>query len=63
MNKKYVEITKNESGVALVIALVMMTVLTLIGLAASFTSTFEIMLSGEKGDQPMHSILLIAGLM
>jgi hypothetical protein len=48
MNKKYVEITKNESGVALVIALVMMTVLTLIGLASTFTSTFEIMLSGEK---------------
>ncbi len=48
MNKKYVEITKNESGVALVIALIMMTVLTLIGLASTFTSTFEIMLSGEK---------------
>ncbi len=33
---------------ALVVALVMMVVLTLIGLAATFTSTFEIMLSGEK---------------
>jgi len=33
---------------ALVIALVMMVVLTLIGLASTFTSTFEIMLSGEK---------------
>jgi len=48
MNKKKVEITKNESGVALVVALIMMTVLTLIGLASTFTSTFEIMLSGEK---------------
>jgi type IV pilus assembly protein PilX len=48
MNKKYVEIIKNESGVALVVALIMMTVLTLIGLASTFTSTFEIMLSGEK---------------
>jgi hypothetical protein len=48
MNKKYVEFIKNESGVALVIALVMMTVLTLIGLASTFTSTFEMMLSGEK---------------
>lgn len=38
----------NESGVALVIALVMMTVLTIIGLAAKFTSVFEIILSGEK---------------
>jgi hypothetical protein len=45
---KYGHFLKNESGMALVIALVMMTVLTLIGLAASFTSTFEIMLSGEK---------------
>ncbi len=40
--------SNNESGMALVIALVIMTVLTLIGLAATFTSTFEIMLSGEK---------------
>lgn len=39
---------KNESGMALVIALVIMTVLTLIGLASTFTSTFEILLSGEK---------------
>jgi Tfp pilus assembly protein PilX len=39
---------KNESGMALVVALVMMIVLTLIGLASTFTSTFEIMLSGEK---------------
>ncbi|MCX8117005.1 MAG: pilus assembly PilX N-terminal domain-containing protein [Desulfobacterota bacterium] len=38
----------NESGMALVIALVMMVVLTLIGLAATFTSNFEILLSGEK---------------
>lgn len=33
---------------ALVVALIMMIVLTLIGLASTFTSTFEIMLSGEK---------------
>lgn len=45
---KYGHFLKNESGMALVIALVMMTVLTLIGLASTFTSTFEIMLSGEK---------------
>lgn len=32
----------------LVIALILMTVLTLIGLASTMTSTFEIMLSGEK---------------
>jgi len=33
---------------ALVVALIIMIVLTLIGLASTFTSTFEIMLSGEK---------------
>jgi Tfp pilus assembly protein PilX len=48
MEKKYVEFLKNESGMALVIALVMMVVLTLIGIAASFTSIFEIIISGHK---------------
>jgi hypothetical protein len=38
----------NQSGAALVIALIMMIVLTLIGLASTFTSTFEIRLSGNK---------------
>jgi hypothetical protein len=41
-------IRKNQSGAALVIALIMMIVLTLIGLASTFTSTFEISLSGNK---------------
>ncbi len=39
---------RNESGAALVVALIMIIVLTLIGLAASFTSIFEISLSGNK---------------
>ena len=39
---------KNQSGAALVIALIMMIVLTLIGLASTFTSTFEVSLSGNK---------------
>lgn len=39
---------KDESGAALVIALIMLIVLTLIGLAATFTSTFEVILSGNK---------------
>jgi hypothetical protein len=39
---------KNQSGAALVIALIIMIVLTLIGLASTFTSTFEISLSGNK---------------
>ena len=41
-------ILKNQSGAALVIALVMMILLTLIGLASIFSSTFEIKLSGNK---------------
>jgi hypothetical protein len=41
-------VLKNQSGAALVIALVMMIVLTLIGLASIFTSTFEIKISGNK---------------
>jgi hypothetical protein len=48
MNKRDSRFSKNESGAALVIALIMMIVLTLIGLASTFTSTFEIILSGEK---------------
>jgi Tfp pilus assembly protein PilX len=39
---------KDQSGAALVVALIMIIVLTLIGLASTFTSTFEIKLSGNK---------------
>src|SRR4030042_518611 len=39
---------KDQSGAVLVIALIMMIVLTLIGLASTFPSTFEIKLSGNK---------------
>jgi len=39
---------RDESGAALVVALIMIIVLTLIGLAASLTSIFEIRLSGNK---------------
>jgi hypothetical protein len=42
------DIFKNQSGAALVIALIMIIVMTLIVLAASFTSTFEIKLAGNK---------------
>jgi len=38
----------NENGAALVIALMMMIMLTLIGLGSIFTSTFEVKLSGNK---------------
>jgi hypothetical protein len=48
MEIKNNSILKNQSGAALVIALVMMIVLTLIGLASIFTSTFEMKISGNK---------------
>jgi len=48
MDIKSNSILKNQSGAALVIAMVMMIVLTLIGLASIFTSTFEIKISGNK---------------
>jgi hypothetical protein len=48
MIKKENVIFKNQSGAALVIALIMIIVMTLIVLAASFTSTFEIKLAGNK---------------
>jgi hypothetical protein len=48
MGKKSNLILGNESGVALVVALLMIVILSLIGLASSSTSTFEIRLSGNK---------------
>ena len=41
-------ILRNQSGVALVIALIMVVVITLIALASSYTSIFEIKMSGNK---------------
>jgi len=43
-----VDIFKNESGIALVIGLIMIVVLTVVVLAASLTSVFEIKLAGNK---------------
>ncbi len=48
MDIKKNSILENQSGAALVIALVMMIVLTLIGLASIFSSTFEMKISGNK---------------
>jgi len=48
MGKKSNLILRNESGVALVVALLMIVILSLIGLASSSNSTFEIRLSGNK---------------
>jgi hypothetical protein len=48
MDKKSNLIFSNESGAALVVALLMIVVLSLIGLASSSSSTFEIRLSGNK---------------
>ncbi len=48
MHKKIVNPIKDQSGVALVLALIMIVILTLIGLASTYTSTFEMKLSGNK---------------
>ena len=48
MSKKTTGVLNDQKGAALVIALIMIVVLTLIGLASTFTSTFELKLSGNK---------------
>ncbi len=48
MDKKSNLILRNESGAALVVALLMIVILSLIGIASSSNSTFEIRLSGNK---------------
>ena len=48
MASKTNTILKNQSGTALVVALIMMVVITLIALASSYTSIFEIKISGNK---------------
>jgi Tfp pilus assembly protein PilX len=48
MGSKTREIFKSQSGAALVIALIMIIVMTLIALASMFTSVFEVRLSGNK---------------
>ncbi len=48
MIRKTTNILTNEHGAALVIALMMMIMLTLVGLGSIFTSTFEVKLSGNK---------------
>jgi len=53
---------KNQSGAALVIAMIMMIVLTLIGLASTFTSIFESKLSGNKRESTGAFFAADAGL-
>lgn len=48
MSRKMIPRLKDQSGVALVLALIMIVILTLIGLASTYTSTFEMKLSGNK---------------
>ena len=52
----------NQSGAALVIAMIMMIVLTLIGLASTFSSTFESKLSGNKRESTGAFFTAEAGL-
>ncbi len=48
MERKNPTLLRSQSGAALVIALIMIIVMTLIVLASSFTSNFEIRLAGNK---------------
>jgi len=48
MFRKISKPLNDQSGVALVLALVMIVILTLIGLASTYTSNFELKLSGNK---------------
>lgn len=48
MGAKMDTILRNQSGAALVIALIMIIVITLIALASSYTSIFEMKISGSK---------------
>ena len=48
MASKTNTILKTQSGAALVVALIMLVVITLIALASSYTSIFEIKISGNK---------------
>ncbi len=48
MTSKIDSILKNQSGTSLVVALIMMVVITLIALASSYTSIFEIKISGNQ---------------
>ncbi len=48
MRRRLQHLRRDQSGVALVIALIMMILLTLIGLASTFSSTYETKLSGNK---------------
>jgi Tfp pilus assembly protein PilX len=48
MKKRDQFIMKDQSGAALVVALLMIVILSLIGIASSSNSTFEIRLSGNK---------------
>ena len=48
MDSRTNTILRKQSGAALVVALIMMVVITLIALASSYTSIFEIAISGNK---------------
>jgi hypothetical protein len=48
MAERMKTILRNQSGAALVIALIMIIVITLIALASSYTSIFEMAMSGNK---------------
>jgi len=62
MTAKFTQISKNETGAALLMTMVMLVILTLIGTAATKTSTFEIMMSGSEKNKKAAFYAAEAGI-
>ncbi|MDM8535794.1 pilus assembly PilX N-terminal domain-containing protein [Desulfobacterales bacterium HSG17] len=59
---KLIQISGNERGAALLMTMVMLVILTLIGTAATRTSTFEIMMSGSEKNKKAAFYTAEAGI-
>jgi len=59
---KFTQISDNERGAAMLMTMLMLVILTLIGIAATNTSTFEIMMSGAEKNKKAAFYTAEAGL-
>ncbi|QTA83200.1 PilX N-terminal domain-containing protein [Desulfonema limicola] len=62
MKPRFTQISKNERGAALLMTMVMLVILTLIGTAATKTSTLEIMMSGSAKNKKAAFYTAEAGI-
>lgn len=62
MKPRFTQISKNERGAALLMTMVMLVILTLIGTAATKTSTLEIMMSGSEKNKKAAFYTAEAGI-